>query len=99
MLSKHRELFIFICMLIIVPLAGEPRIHPFGNEFSSFRVSFGSPMFLLFLLWLRNVPMAISGLNVGIVVVLFRALLDTFSGVPFSAAVYNHIPTFFYYFT
>lgn len=98
MLSKHRELFIFICMLIIVPLAGEPRIHPFGNEFSSFRVSFGSPMFLLFLLWLRNVPMAISGLNVGIVVVLFRALLDTFSGVPFSAAVYNHIPTFFYYF-
>ena len=49
MISKHRELFIFICMLLIVPLAGEPRIHPFGNEFSSFRVSFGSPMFLLFL--------------------------------------------------
>ena len=99
MLSKHRELFIFICMLIIVPLAGEPRIHPFGNEFSTFRVSFGSPMFLLFLLWLRNVPMAISGLNVGIVVVLFRAILDCFGGVPFSLAVYNHIPTFFYYFT
>ena len=56
MISKHRELFIFICMLLIVPLAGEPRIHPFGNEFSGFRVSFGSPMFLLFLLWLRNVP-------------------------------------------
>ena len=72
MISKHRELFIFICMLLIVPLAGEPRIHPFGNEFSSFRVSFGSPMFLLFLLWLRNVPMAVSGLAVGIAVVLFR---------------------------
>lgn len=99
MLSKHRELFIFICMLIIVPLAGEPRIHPFGNEFSTFRVSFGSPMFLLFLLWLRNVPMAVSGLNVGIVVVLFRAVIDTFGGMPFSVAVYNHIPTFFYYFT
>lgn len=99
MLSKHRELFIFVCMLIIVPLAGEPRIHPFGNEFSTFRVSFGSPMFLLFLLWLRNVPMAISGLNVGIVVVLFRAMLDAVGGVPFPTAVYNHIPTFFYYFT
>ena len=66
MISKHRELFIFICMLLIVPLAGEPRIHPFGNEFSGFRVSFGSPMFLLFLLWLRNVPMAVSGLAGGI---------------------------------
>ena len=76
MISKHRELFIFICMLLIVPLAGEPRIHPFGNEFSSFRVSFGSPMFLLFLLWLRNVPMAVSGLAIGIAVVLFRGALD-----------------------
>ena len=56
MLSKHRELFIFICMLIIVPLAGEPQIHPFGGDFQNFRVSFGSPLFLLFLLWLRRVP-------------------------------------------
>ena len=86
MISKHRELFIFICMLLIVPLAGEPRIHPFGNEFSSFRVSFGSPMFLLFLLWIRNVPMAISGLAVGIAVVLFRGALDAVGGAALSAA-------------
>ena len=32
--------------------------------------------FLLFLLWLRNVPMAVSGLAVGIAVVLFRGALD-----------------------
>lgn len=82
MISKHRELFIFICMLLIVPLAGEPRIHPFGNEFSGFRVSFGSPMFLLFLLWIRNVPMAVSGLAVGITVVLFRGALDAVGGTP-----------------
>lgn len=99
MISKHRELFIFICMLLIVPLAGEPRIHPFGNEFSSFRVSFGSPMFLLFLLWLRNVPMAVSGLAVGIAVVLFRGALDAVGGTPIATGVYQHIPTFFYYFT
>ena len=99
MISKHRELFIFICMLLIVPLAGEPRIHPFGNEFSSFRVSFGSPMFLLFLLWLRNVPMAVSGLAIGIAVVLFRGALDAIGGAPISTGVYQHIPTFFYYFT
>lgn len=99
MISKHRELSIFICMLLIVPLAGEPRIHPFGNEFSSFRVSFGSPMFLLFLLWLRNVPMAVSGLAVGITVVLFRGALDAIGGAPLSTGVYQHIPTFFYYFT
>lgn len=99
MISKHRELFIFICMLLIVPLAGEPRIHPFGGEFSSFRVSFGSPMFLLFLLWLRNVPMAVSGLAVGIAVVLFRGALDAIGGSPLSTGIYQHIPTFFYYFT
>ena len=80
MLSKHRELFIFICMLIIVPLAGEPQIHPFGGDFQNFRVSFGSPLFLLFLLWLRRVPMLISGLCTGITVVLFRALLDVIWG-------------------
>lgn len=99
MISKHRELFIFICMLLIVPLAGEPRIHPFGNEFSSFRVSFGSPMFLLFLLWIRNVPMAVSGLAVGLAVVLFRGALDAIGGAPITTGVYQHIPTFFYYFT
>ena len=99
MLSKHRELFIFICMLIIVPLAGEPQIHPFGGDFQNFRVSFGSPLFLLFLLWLRRVPMVVSGLCTGITVVLFRALLDVIGGMDFFPALYLHVPTFFYYFT
>lgn len=98
MLSKHRELFIFICMLIIVPLAGEPQIHPFGGDFQNFRVSFGSPLFLLFLLWLRRVPMVVSGLCTGITVVLFRALLDVIGGMDFFPALYLHVPTFFYYF-
>ena len=49
-MKHHRNLLLFFTMLILVPLAGEPKFHPFGGDFSAFRVSFGSPVFLLFLL-------------------------------------------------
>lgn len=98
MFTKHRDLFIFICMLIIVPLAGELQIHPLHGDFENFRVSFGSPLFLLFLLWLRRVPMLVSGLCTGAAVVLFRAMLDIFGGMSSGSALYLHSPAFFYYF-
>lgn len=43
--------------------------------------------------------MAVSGLAVGITVVLFRGALDAVGGTPIATGVYQHIPTFFYYFT
>ena len=99
LLEKNRNLMLFIFMLLLVPLVGELKIHPFGGDFDSFRVSFGSPIFLLFLLSIKNINWAIEGFCTGIIVVLFRALLDIwFSGVDPITAIWLHIPTFFYYF-
>ena len=56
----RRDWLVFLFMLILVPLAGEPKIHPFTGDFANFRVSFGSPVFLLFLLTML-LPMNISG--------------------------------------
>lgn len=98
-MKEHRNLIIFLLMLILVPLAGEPKIHPFSGELSDFRVSFGSPIFLLFLLWLRNTPFIAAGFFTGITVVVFRALLDFWAGTAtFNTALWLHLPTFFYYF-
>ena len=100
MFKRHRNFCIFLFMLILVPLAGEPKFHPFSGDFQNFRVSFGSPVFLLFLLWLRRVPFLVSGISTGIAVVVFRGLLDVWTGgVSLSAGIWAHAPTFFYYFT
>ena len=99
MIKNRRNLGIFLLMLILVPLAGEPKFHPFGGEFENFRVSFGSPVFLLFLLWIRRVPFVISGLATGISVVLFRGMLDVLNiDVSPAYGIWQHLPTFFYYF-
>jgi len=100
MFKRHRNFCIFLFMLILLPLAGEPKFHPFSGDFQNFRVSFGSPVFLLFLLWLRRVPFLVSGISTGIAVVVFRGLLDVWTGgVSLSAGIWAHAPTFFYYFT
>ncbi len=99
-MKNHRNFLFFLLMLILVPLAGEPKFHPFTNELATFRVSFGSPVFLLFLLWLRNTPFVLSGFCVGISVTLFRVFLDLWSGdITFTKSLWLHGPTFFYYFT
>jgi two-component system sensor histidine kinase YcbA len=96
--EKNRNLVLFIFMLLLVPLVGQLKIHPFGGDFASFRVSFGSPIFLLFLLSIKNINLAIEGFCTGIMVVLFRALLDVwFYGIAPITAIWLHIPTFFYY--
>ena len=98
-MKPPRNLLLFFLMLILVPLAGEPKFHPFGGEFNSFRVSFGSPVFLLFLLWIRKIPMPAAGLATGISVVIFRGFLDTLEGSTLLAGIHGHLPTFFYYFS
>ena len=93
------DYFIFILMLLLVPIAGEPQIHPFTDDFATFRVSFGSPVFLLFLLWLDKIPRLLSGFTTGLAVMLFRAGIDFWSGMPAPEALYLHLPNFFYYFS
>lgn len=87
-----------LLMILIVPLAGELKFYPFDNEFSSFRVSFGSPAFLFFLLWIRSTSFVFSGLLAGFSVLMFRILLDGITmDNTFSSSFIFHIPAFCYY--
>ncbi|WP_378955945.1 sensor histidine kinase [Pelosinus sp. sgz500959] len=89
-----------LLMILIVPLVGELKFHPFDGEFSSFRVSFGAPAFLFFLLWIRNISFIFSGLLVGLAVLVFRMTLDwTTSMEAFTSSFLLHVPAFFYYVT
>ncbi|WP_245947635.1 ATP-binding protein [Bacillus taeanensis] len=92
------KITIFIMMLIAVPLAGELSFYPFEGDF---RVSFGTPIFFFFLLWLRKMNRVLAGLLVGVFVVLFRILLEGVTGdkVIWDEALAMHFPVFFYYFT
>ena len=94
----RQDWLVFLFMLILVPLAGEPKMHPFSGDFAHFRVSFGSPVFLLFLIWLSNFPRLFTGAMAGTAVMLFRTGLDVFYGADMLFALVEHIPNFFYYF-
>lgn len=97
---KISDRTVFLLMLILVPLAGEPKFHPFGDNFSTFQVSFGSPVFLLFLLWLRTVPMPVCGICTGAAVLSFRVFLEChYNEMLLADAFYLHISNFFYYFS
>ncbi|EGO62835.1 sensor histidine kinase [Acetonema longum] len=87
-----------LLMLLLVPLAGELKFCPFDGQFSSFRVSFGSPTFLFFLLWLRNISYIYLGLLTGAAVLLFRIALDLASSDTALAVTFSlRFPAFFYY--
>lgn len=87
-----------LLMLFIVPLAGELKFFPFDGDFSSFRVSFGSPAFLFFLLWLRHLPFFISGLLAGSAVLIFRIVWDlSILHAGLIESFYLHLPAFAYY--
>lgn len=88
----------FALMLITIPIAGEFRIYPFHDDF---RVSLGTPLFFLFLLWIKKISPLVSGILVGISVFLFRFLLGTYSsGIgTWNFAINNNLPVLFYYLT
>ncbi|SFE81731.1 two-component system, sensor histidine kinase YcbA [Paenibacillus algorifonticola] len=90
--------FLFMLMVISVPIAGELNFYPFHNDF---RVSLGTPTFFLFLLWLRSPSPLVSGLLVGAAVTFFRTGLEVAIGPLWSweAAFQYHYPVFFYYLT
>ena len=94
----RQDWLVLLFMMILVPLAGEPKMHPFSGDFAGFRVSFGSPVFLLFLIWLSNFPRLFTGAVAGAAVMLFRTGLDVFYGDDILLALIEHIPNFFYYF-
>lgn len=96
---KQNKWLIMLLMLLFVPLAGELKFHPLSGDFANFQVSLGSPVFLLFILSLPKNILVATGFSAGIVVVLFRSILDYYIlEINFMMAVINHLPTFFYYF-
>ncbi|WP_371362609.1 Sensor histidine kinase GlnK [Sporomusa rhizae] len=90
----------FVLMIILVPLAGELKFYPFSNELSNFRVSFGSPAFLFFILWVQKLPLLLTGLLCGLSVLSFRMILDVSTGAAMAQQSFMlHVPAFFYYVT
>lgn len=72
----RENVIILLVMLVSVPLAGELKFHPFGDDF---RISFGTTAFFFFLLWSRKISPVLSGILVGFSVVLFRVILEAIS--------------------
>lgn len=86
---------ILLLMTIAVPLAGEFRFYPFDD---TFRVSLGTPLFFLFLLWGRGIHPNIAGILTGMSVFVFRLLLAVgIRDISVEEAIYLHFPAFFYY--
>lgn len=78
-------------------LAGELSIAPFGWEF---RFGLGSSMFLFLLLLYRQVPYIKTGIITGIVVVMFRTLLNMIPSLEISefiSTLMTHLPAGAYY--
>jgi two-component system sensor histidine kinase YcbA len=94
----RENLYIFLLMLLTVPIAGELKFHPFDDEF---RVSFGTTAFFFFLLWMRRIPTALAGILAGNAVVCFRIFLDWLSmdGFQLIRSFQLHLPAFFFYVT
>lgn len=94
----REKLFIYLIMAISVPLAGEFKFYPFTGDL---RVSLGTPVFFLFLLWSKKIHPVLAGFIVGNSVVLFRILLEALRNDPFlwNKAIPLHVPVFFYYMT
>ncbi|MCF2132485.1 ATP-binding protein, partial [Strepomyces sp. STD 3.1] len=82
-------------MMIAVPLAGEFNFYPFDD---TFRVSLGTPVFFLFLLWKRGIHPNIVGILIGMSVFVFRFSLSVgLQDISVEEAMYLHFPAFFYY--
>lgn len=92
-----KDLFILALMMITVPLAGELNFYPI-NE--TFRISFGVPTFLLFLLLFRKIPAVFPGFLTAIQVVSFRILLEFIKQGNWNwiSSFESNFSSFFFYF-
>lgn len=78
-------------------VAGEFKINPFDGDI--FRIAMGSSAFLLFLLLMRGLPYGLTGVATGVVVLLFRMMMDTVgdSGLTFLQSITSHFSAMVYY--
>ena len=96
--QMREKLLIYLFMIVSVPLAGEFKFYPFEGDL---RVSLGTPVFFLLLLWSKKTHPVLSGFLVGSAVVSFRLLLAslTINDVVWNELIPLHFPVFFYYLT
>lgn len=88
-------LLVFICLITAV--LGEVRMTDpaFGTNF---RISLAPPAFYFFLLWFRQLTAIEVGLGVGIVLPVFRIVVEmTEKSKGFWAVLPNHLPSSLYY--
>ncbi|TKH08379.1 sensor histidine kinase [Peribacillus simplex] len=91
-----KSIRILLLIMIAVPLAGEFKFYPFDG---TFRVSLGTPVFFLFLLWGRGIHPIIAGILTGMSVFVFRfSMAVGIRDISVEEAMYLHFPAFFYYF-
>ncbi|WP_052737744.1 sensor histidine kinase [Bacillus sp. SA1-12] len=91
---KERTWFLLI-MMIAVPLAGEFKFYPFDD---TFRVSLGTPVFFLFLLWGKRMHPILAGILAGTSVFAFRFFLAVgIRDISIEEGMYLHLPAFSYY--
>ncbi|WP_410513446.1 ATP-binding protein [Paenibacillus sp. BR2-3] len=76
-LIKHKYIQILM-VSAVTAVAGEFKINPFDGDI--FRIGLGSSAFLLFLLLLRHLPYIATGIATGVVVLLFRTVMDMAAG-------------------
>jgi two-component system sensor histidine kinase YcbA len=95
---QNKDISIIITLMIIVPIAGELKFHPFDDVF---RVSFGTPIFFFSLLFFRKISAVAAGFLIGASVLTFRFALDWMTLGHFDAisSLAMRYPVFFYYFT
>lgn len=93
---KSRYFQIFI-VAVGTAIAGEFKINPFDGDV--FRIAMGSSAFLLFLLLMRQLPYVITGIVTGIIVLLFRTVLDMAEGHGLSLfqSMSSHFSAMVYY--
>ena len=78
-------------------VAGEFKINPFDGDV--FRIAMGSSAFLLLLLLMRQLPYVITGIVTGIVVLLFRTVMDVAegNGLTLLQSMNSHFSAMVYY--
>lgn len=72
--AQKNALFQILIVAAGTAIAGEFKFNPFDGDL--FRIGLGSSAFLLFLLLMRQLPYALTGLVTGVFVLMFRIGLD-----------------------
>ncbi|WP_027409710.1 sensor histidine kinase [Anoxybacteroides tepidamans] len=91
---RERILMLFI-LIFATAFLGEMKVNPFE---SSFRFSLGSAVFFFGLIWLRPIPLLLTGFCAGLFITGFRTTIDVLAGHRlWLESFMMHLPAGIYY--